>query len=408
MMKQLTVPEAAVALGDFYVPRFEISVGGEAPELRVIRDVVQVTYNDSTTEIDSFDITVNNWDAEARTFKYAGAEVPALASARRRQRQRQQIFEPCAREFELKLGYGADLTPMIKGSTTSIEPSFPSSGAPTLTVRALNVLFKLRTKQYRDNWHNKRISDVAADIGRRNNRDGRKRFPLPVRIDRAARRREPRLDYIVQDNQYDIDFLLLQARRIGYVVYVDREQSGRGGDSEEFLYFGPSEARRPGIPDVTYELKWGISLIEFTPKLTTANQVKSVEVRSWNRQANRSIRKKVTLDHPDLNVNRDLLHLLDVPGCQPREEVKVREPQFTPEQAERRALALLTERVKQLVQATGTTVGLPNLRAGQRVRIVGLGARFSGKYFVTKTTHTINNSGYITRFTAQREEGLTP
>ncbi|HEX6322440.1 MAG TPA: hypothetical protein VFZ36_01840, partial [Vicinamibacterales bacterium] len=62
-------------------------------------------------------------------------------------------------------------------------------------------------------------------------------------------------------------------------------------------------------------------------------------------------------------------------------------------------------RLKQLVEASGTTVGLPNLRAGQRVRIVGLGARFSGTYFVIKTTHTINNSGYVTKFTARREEG---
>ena len=41
--------------------------------------------------------------------------------------------------------------------------------------------------------------------------------------------------------------------------------------------------------------------------------------------------------------------------------------------------------------ATGTTVGLPDLRAGQRVRIKGVGSRFSGTYFVTKTTHTIND-----------------
>jgi phage protein D len=59
-----------------------------------------------------------------------------------------------------------------------------------------------------------------------------------------------------------------------------------------------------------------------------------------------------------------------------------------------------------MVEATGTSVGLPELRAGQQLLIRGLGARFSGVYFVTKTTHTLNDSGYVTKFTARREAAL--
>ena len=404
-----TVPAVARKCGDFYVPRFEISVGGTAVPTSILRDVVQVTYNDSTTEIDSFDITVNNWDATTRKFKYVGSETDTRSTD-----PLHTLFEPCARDFELKLGYGSELLSIVKGSPASLEPTFPAGGAPMLTVRALNVLFKLRTKQYRDHWTDKKISQIAEDIGRRSERDGCKRFPLPIRLAPAnVRRREPKLLYVSQENQYDIDFLLLEARKIGYVVYVDTEPQRRG-PAREVLYFGPSNARHPGVPDVTYELKWGISLIDFTPKLSTANQAKSIEVRSWNQQNNRSIRKKVAADHPDIRINRDLLHFVDPGrpcgggGCRPREEVTVNEPQFTPEQAERRAVALMEEKLKQLVEATGTTVGLPDLRAGQRVRIVGVGARFSGTYFVIKSTHTINDSGYITKFTARREQGETP
>ena len=68
------------------------------------------------------------------------------------------------------------------------------------------------------------------------------------------------------------------------------------------------------------------------------------------------------------------------------------------------ARAILLERSKDLVKASGTCVGLPDLRAGQRVKIGGLGARFSGEYFITDTTHTINDSGYITKFNVRREE----
>lgn len=405
-MPASTVPQAAKIFEDFYVPRFEILAGGAAVEQSVVRDVVQVTYNDSTTEIDSFEITVNNWDSEKRRFKYVGSETSAKSTD-----PLHTLFEPGSRDFELKLGYGAELRTLIKAAPATLEPNFPAGGAPTLTVRALNVLAKLRTKQYRDSWSNKRISEIVEDIGRRNGPDGCKRFPLPIRLaPQSVRQREPKLLHVSQDNQFDIDFFLIEARKIGYVVYVDLDQPRRG-PAKEVLYFGPSNARNPGVPDITYELKWGVSLIDFAPKLSTANQVKSIEVRSWDRKTNKSIRKKIGADHPDIRVNRDLLHFVDPgKGCgggggRPREEVVVNEPQFTPDQAERRAVALMEERLKQMVEATGTTVGLPELRAGQRVRIVGLGARFSGTYFVIKTTHTISDSGYVTKFTARREQG---
>ena len=49
-----------------------------------------------------------------------------------------------------------------------------------------------------------------------------------------------------------------------------------------------------------------------------------------------------------------------------------------------------------MVNGSGSTVGLPDLRAGIVLQIDGLGDRFSGRYFVTATTHTIGDSGYTT------------
>jgi uncharacterized protein len=223
--------------------------------------------------------------------------------------------------------------------------------------------------------------------------------------DKALSKELP-LEYVAQDNQYDIDFLFMRARLAGYVVFVDVETKANGKE-EQFLYFGPSDDKHPRVRDVTYELEWGKSLNDFKPVLSTAHQVKSVEVRSWDRQKNRAIRAKVDLDDPDIRINRDLVKILSQPGCQPREEVVANEPQPTEQQAKKRARAILSDRLKEMVTAHGTTVGLPDLRAGQRVRIKGVGARFSGTYFVTETTHTVNDAGYSTQFTARREEPLT-
>jgi phage protein D len=402
-MPAMTVMDQAREFGDFYVPRFEIKVAGVALDQSFVRDVTQVTYKDNIKEIDSFEITVSNWDAQQLRFKYVGAETTATLSPGSPLAQRYKLFEPCAHDFELRLGYGAKLTSMTQGSVTTLEPTFPAGGPPTLTVRALNVLHRLRDKQRSQHWLNKKESDIAKSIKTLN--DPATSRKLSVRVSDQALSKEQPLDYVAQDNQYDIDFLFTRARLAGYVVFVDVETKANG-QTEQFLYFGPSDDKHPRVRDVTYELEWGKSLVDFNPVLSTAHQVKSVEVRSWNRQTNRAIRAKVDLKDPGIKVNDDLLGLLSQPGCQPREEVVANEPQPTPQQAERRARAILSDRLKEMVTAQGTTVGLPDLRAGQRIKVTGVGSRFSGTYFVTDTTHTLSDAGYSTRFSARREEPL--
>jgi phage protein D len=55
-----------------------------------------------------------------------------------------------------------------------------------------------------------------------------------------------------------------------------------------------------------------------------------------------------------------------------------------------------------LVEATGTTIGLPDLRAGRTVNIRGTGYHFDGRYAIVSSTHTLADNGYRTSFTARR------
>jgi phage protein D len=399
------LPDVALRYGDFFQPRFEVTAGGASLPKDVVRDVTSVSYNDSMTDIDSFDFTVNNWDDDRRRFKYVGSETEAQPSE-----ALYRMFEPCARDFELSMGYGSNLVRMVKATPAGLEPSFPAGGAPTLTVRALNVLWKLQTKKYRGHWADKTFAQVVDEIAKKTEAGGCKRFPIPIRVSNEVRK-DTKIDVITQENQFDIDFLLREGRERGYEVFVDQE-SASSRSPQDVLRIQKSEERTPNKPEIAYELKWGLSLIEFVPKLSTANQVKSVEVRGWDRQKSRPIRKTVTVHDSAIKINRDLLYLVDPgqpcggTGCRPREDVTVNEPKFNAEQTQQRAVTLMEERLKQLVEATGSTVGIPELRAGTRVAIRGLGARFSGVYFVTKTTHTINDSGYVTKFTARRERPL--
>jgi phage protein D len=295
---------------------------------------------------------------------------------------------------------------MLKGTFTTMEPNFPQSGAPTLAVRGLNALHQLRRKQYSTTWGDKSDSDIAEDIATLEDKDlgkNHKRFPIPIVVNDKARSLEDKLPYVAQKSQYDIDFLLTRAKHLGYVVYIREGDPNATNPSERktHLYFGPSDGRVPGQRNVTFRLRWGASLIDFKPTLTTANQVKSVTVNGWDRTKKKAITVKATLDDKELNVNQDLHELLN--SCDPREEIVVDKPVHSEKDAKAIAQAILKDRHKEMVKASVTCIGLPDLRAGGKVEIVGLGARFSGTYFVTDSTHTINDSGYITKFNARRE-----
>lgn len=402
-----TLLEESQRQGGFYVPRFEVKVEGVDLPRDVLFDVSSVTYEDSVDSIDSFKLTINNWDDERREYKFIGSETEAQLQKGHRDEPRVTLFEPCGKEVLLLMGYGSRLVTMLKGHFTTMQPEF-KDGRAQLTVTGLNVLHQLRRKQYTTTWTDKRDSEIAQDIGQRTD-NGRKRFPLPIVIDQNALGTEKPIPLVTQHNQYDIDFLFQRARMRGYVLFIQEEDKATNRPRQ--LYFGPSQAGMvPGLRDVSFELKWGASLMEFKPKLTTANQISSVTVRGWHRTRRTAISRTVKLDDERLTVNRDLHRILN--ACDAREELVVDEPVFTNCEARERAIAILLDQTKQMVTAEDVkVVGLPDLRAGQVVDITNLGARLSGRYFVTKTSHTIDDKGYITTFSCRREQyqgGGTP
>ena len=394
--------------GGFYVPRFEVKIEGAGLPRDVLRDVLSLSYHDSVSELDGFELVVTNWDAATRRFKYVGSETAKDLDKNDATALRYKLFEPCNKEVTVNMGYRDGLRTMLTGSFTTMEPNFPSSGGPTLSVRGLNVLHQLRRKPYTWAWEKKKDSEIAKELSTLSDEETHnKRFPLPVEIDDKAKDLEVQMPYIAQQNQTDIDFLFSRARERGYVMFIMEQQKLKNGTVRpRRLYFGPSHGGKGVVlRDVVFELEWGRALLEFKPTLTTANQVRSVTVRGWDRAAKKAIEEKVDLDDAELNRNRDLHRLLK--SCDPHDDVVVNEPMFTKEAAKARARALLQERSKGLVKASATTVGLPDLRAGQLVSIVGVGARFSGTYFITDTTHSIGESGYTTQFNCQREVAST-
>lgn len=360
---------------DFYVPYFEVKIAGRPQGQDVVRDILQVSYKDNIQEIDSFEITINNWDADTRDFKYSDGD----------------LFDP-GKELELWMGYyrKSKLQLMVRGQITALRPSFPSGGASTLAISGLNILHKLRTKQESHAYENKTDSDIAREIAGR----------LGIDLVTGPETGETPYQYLFQDNQYDIIFLMERARRIGYDLYVE-EQQQNGQASESILHF----ERSVDIKRVTYQLSYGRSLIEFKPDLTTANQVSEVTVRGWDPVNKKKI--EVTAKRTDLAIkgvgSAGNQQAIDQSFNQ-KKEIVATKPIESEAEAKILATQTLESIAKDMLKGSGSIVGLPDLRAGSIVEIDGLGKRFSGRYFVTATTHAIGDSGYTTQFECRREE----
>lgn len=370
---------------DFYVPHFQIKLRERPLNPKVVHDILRVTYKDSITEIDSFEITINNWNEEHRTFEKVRKRTFKYSD--------QKLFDP-GQKVEVWMGYYGQnrLRLMLKGEITSLRPTFPASGASTLAVGGLNLLHRLRRpKQRTDSYKNLTASQIARRIGKRLGVDIKPDSPPPGETPHG---------YLFQDNLYDINFLIGLAQRMGYDLFVI--ESGRNGKSEEStLYFGPSE----NVQRVTYELIYGASLIQFTPNLSTANQVGKVTVRGWDRRNKKRIdytaeRKEIRTQGVGARGGQSALES----SFHNREEIITDIPVESKAEAKRLATRTLENISKDMIKGSGSTVGLPDLRAGSVVYIKGLGERFSGRYFVTATTHTIDDSGYKTQFECRREE----
>jgi len=380
---------------DFYVPTFAVKLRGRQLEDDVVNDILQVSYRDNIKEIDSFEITINNWDADKRDFKYID----------------QDLFDP-GKELELWMGYhGQDLKLMIKGQITSLRPSFPSAGQPTLAISGLNVIHKFRKQEETWAYTGKKDSEIAKEVG--------DRLKITVNTDTDAEKKETKYDYVFQDNQYDIIFLMERARRVGYDLWVTEETVN--GKTESELNFGPSN----NIKAVTYQLSFAkyrlnagqskeeradqiaklFPLIDFKPELSTAQQVSEVTVKGWNPKTKKAISQTAKREEIKTKGVGAKGGQADIDkSFSERKEIITDKPVSTDAEAKKLALASLDSIAKEMVKGNGATIGLPDLRAGSVVEMDGMGKRFSGRYFLTATTHAIGDGGYTTNFECRREE----
>lgn len=375
---------------DFRIPAFEVKVEDFNLPRNVVRDVVSVSYTDSLDKLDSCQFTLNNWDAEKRSLKYSDSA----------------LFNP-GKAIELYMGYHdrGGMTLMLRGQIIALAVDFPEGGQSTLQVRALNQLYKLHFKQENLVFQNKKDSEIAQEIlekieqdqTRQRKQSGQPNFKLELVNHKAVQKEQPR-EYVWINNKYPIVFLMERARQSGYDIYIEEEKTDDTWTTK--LHFHPPEAQI----SAPYKLVAGKTLISFKPTLKTKDQVAKVTVRGWDPDKDKEIIGEATRDDLGFRGLPNVKDLQAIDSALAGSEEVISLPVENNKDAKDKAIAYLTDLEKDLITGSGSTVGLPELRAGRPIYIEGLGSRFSGRYIITSSTHTIGNSGYTTQFEARVEE----
>jgi len=383
---------------DFYVPAYRIRVQGR-DLLEETHDIFSVTYTESLQAVDSFDLSVNNWDPDSHAFKYSDA----------------QTFMPWS-QVELSMGYilqGRDERRlMLTGEITTMAPNFPTAAGPTLAVRGLNLLHRFRLKQETQSFFNKTDTQIASSLVASIDQEMRKQFPkLKLQIDpedvKRNKETEEPVRFLVMQNSYPILFLMERARRIGYELTIKELPPAREREGTITFGFGPTSA----VTRATYVLEWGKTLISAQPTLRVADQVSKVTVRGWSSGKKQPITESAV--RADLRQDGVVdPRQLDLAEPAIAQEISVDRPVESIGEAKNLAKQILKQKASELVTVKAKTIGLPDLRAGSKVQLLGLGSRFSGPqdkpflFLVTDTTHSFGDGGYTTDFTARMESGV--
>jgi hypothetical protein len=369
-------------------PEFALGIDGNAIPAALRASIVSISYTDGIEGADRVEVSIAN---------------PSL----------QWLDHPLLQvnnEFRLSIGYApGPLEEVFVGEITGVEPSFPASGIPMIRLTAQDLLQRLQIGT-KDRSFRIKIPSVGN-------------FPLPdsavAALVSGTNGLIPDLDPVggtlstliglatflafpqfaqmsvrKQSGVNDFQFLTEVAKDNGWQMYIDHTAQPHGRVLKfQFLI-------QDYAPSLT--LKWGASLMDFTPRLSTVGEIEGVAARVWVDSIKMDFVIALNWDY-----DRAMFNLSITPGGElgellaPGKVTTIKPASYAT--APRKILNELLPKLNNRLTGSGSTTGDPRIKASRVVNLEGLGAQFGGLYRITSATHTIDGGGYKTSFQARKE-----
>lgn len=269
---------------------------------------------------------------------------------------------------------------LMTGEITALQAEFDGGGTFTV-IRGYDAAHRLFRGRHTHAYTQMTASDIAAQIAQR--------AGIPTGQITST---TTVYEHVSQVGTSDWALLRDLAADVGFDITV---RDGKFG-------FGPPE-KATGAPAAggaentdPLVLKLGADLVRFRAVVTSAEQVKEVEVRGWDtatKQALTATKPGVTssVSLPDI----DPPQLAKAFG-DPR-YVATDVPHRTQAEVDTAVTALAEEVAGTFAELEGVCRGNPRIRAGTPVTLDGLGPPFDGKYTITTSRHRLDpTTGYTT------------
>ena len=350
-----------------YISEITLNIQGQNAPDSLMEDILQVVVEESLHLPSMFTLVINN--------SYAPGQKAEKFW------QHEDLFEIGK---SVKIGFKSTATKaqeyeeqiegsVLKAEITAIEAHFTSGSQAPIIVRGYDVSHRLNRGRFNRSFQNMTDSDVVRKV------IGEVGIP-PGTIDNSG----PPHDYIFQENQTNMEFLRERAARNGFELFV---QDGK-------LNF-----RRPTV-DQSLSLKWLTDLHSFQVRVSSAEQVSSVEVRGWDYEQKKAIvstqAAEEILTETEYGRGKDTSSVFKEKPTNPK-MIVVDQPVFTTREADSIAQAIFNELGSEFVHADAEAEGNPEIRPGRVIMLEDMG-KYSGEYYVTEARHLVRERLYSTEF----------
>lgn len=349
---------------DFYAPRFEIKIDDKKLDQITSKAILSVEVTEKISDGASSTLKIHDdFDMSSQKFKYLD----------------NPLFD-VGKGVTVKMGYGNSLHEIFKGKITRIEPQFFAGDTPTFTVESHAFSYDdLKREVPAREFKEAKYSDVAKKIAQEVN--------LNSVVDETENCEKP----IQKNNNISyFEFLIDISKEAKAMFFINRNT----------LYFVKMEDNRKEI--LTLEL--GRDIIRFSPNINTTKLLTEVEVRCSNPD---------DPDKPFVSLVKagdegDIVSGTKTGSQLAKEKVGDVRKVITCRavnsinHAKEIAEAELRKANSTLIEGTGECIGIPQIRPGVKIGLKKVGYKFSGTYSVTGATHTIDDSGYRTKFSVMR------
>ncbi|MFS0726554.1 phage late control D family protein [Paenibacillus sp. 1P07SE] len=340
---------------NFIAPGFKLFINNRdaVREGMAITQVQVETTTSPASDTVSF-VVANAYNPVSRDFEWLDLLVPG-------------------KPLEVHIGYTDRLEPLFFGYVTAVRIDFSSGEAPTISVTGMDLSFKMMRGIEATTWANKKITDVAKEIGQTH---GATSFVIdPTASPVPSLPKKPENDY---------QFLLALAKGLNYEFFVVGKT----------MYFRKKNQQK--TPLMT--MAWGKHLTRVHIDLNVADQVTGVNVRGWDPKTQKVIEGSSSSVNKIGAGSRTGADLLKTMGSFDQTlYLNVADKQ----EAQQKAEAVMNERAMNLLTGDAECIGLPEIRAGRYVRLEGLGKQLNQVYYVQSASHSVDGSGYRTRFSIQ-------